>query len=52
MLFRSSPDGPTAVGIALLDTLQVLLGEAFTEKACDAWSRMFVMATDTMLETA
>lgn len=49
---RYSPDVCSAMGIALLDALQEVIGEAFTSRAREAWSRAFALASDEIDEFA
>ena len=40
------------VGTALLDTLSVGLGEAFTPEVKDAWIKVYTLLSNTMIEAA
>ncbi len=52
MGLRYSADLCSAMGIALLDALQEVIGEGFTGRARDAWSRAFALAADEIDEFA
>lgn len=43
---RYSAEICDAIGVALLDALQDVIGEAFTSRAREAWSRAFAVVSD------
>lgn len=49
---RYSADVCSAMGIALLDALQEVVGEGFSHRAREAWSRAFAVISDEIGELA